>query len=330
MTSLVELPFRARSSFLTNETLFVGVGSAVYEMKDRNVRELRRFSGSSTSLRCLFVSRTGSLFASPEGTSLGDLEKGLWRRSVLEGEWSRVLSLSERPNPVSIWSLAESPSGRLYAGVYTTAPHERQAEIWLSADDGVSWQRAYFEASARHVHHIEVDGTTDAVYASLGDDFGHWGVRRILRSSDGGISWEAVLDTMPQVVPILALPGARIFGSDCPGGARIFRTTDDQTYETVLHDPNPLYFFWMRRDADNGSLFASAIKGKQECAEARIYRSTDEGRSWQVALRMPAEAKSDGSAHASNALTGRMVLHVCLAGTACHSLLWRYNANEVR
>lgn len=323
MINSIELPINATNSFSTEDISLFGVDGAVCEMRsDGTIRELRRFSGATRGIRSLFVSAKGSLFASPEGLSLDDSEKGLWRTFGAYGSWGRVISLSGRPNPICLWSLAEDSIGRLFAGVYTTAPNERSAEIWSSSDDGVTWTIIYSDLSARHIHDIAVDLTNDAIYASLGDDFGIWAARRVIRSQDNGDSWQPLLEEMPQVLPILPIPGARLFGSDCPGGARIFRTFDDQTFETVLHDEDPLYFFWMRQNKENGSLFASAVRGKQYAYEAKIYLSTDQGSSWHVVSRLISETKSDGSSHAGNMQNGRMLVHIRKAGKAQPSVVW--------
>lgn len=324
MQTTRRIPLEAFNSFLTEDRAYLSVGSALYASAydGSGKRALKDFPGAARGLRCIHVTRAGTLFVSPEGRRLPDSQKGLWRSEDGGQTWERVLSLAGAPNPVSIWGFDETPRGWLLAGVYCLGAEDRRAEIYRSTDGGRTWDRVYWDPDARHIHGIAADPWSGAVYASIGDDFGVRPIKRILCSHDGGGTWEEILEQMPQVTAIVPTPTGRIFASDAPGGARILRSTDDCSAETVLWDTEDLYFFWMRRDSATGHLFASAVRGRQEARWAKIFRSTDDGLSWHVVFRLAASAKSDGSLFASNVHCSRLLVHLRQDAELRPSLVW--------
>jgi len=303
------------NAFLTKDGAVLSIGSSVVrQTRDRGLELLRTFPGASRGVRSLFVARDGSIFASPEGTQLPDSEKGLWRSADRGRTWQRVLDLSGAPNPVAIWGLDADQKGCLYAGVYTTAPGARMAVIYASSDCGEHWRSSYADLTGRHIHSIAVDSQTRVVYATVGDDFGIWKTRRIVRSDDCGYTWQPIISDLPQVVPVVAAGKARLFGSDFSGRTELYRTTDDEKWTTVLSEPESLYFFWIRSDADAGRLLAGTVTGR--CQEqARVYQSLDEGRSWNVFQRLDAPEHWDGTPCASNIQESKIIILLRARGT---------------
>jgi photosystem II stability/assembly factor-like uncharacterized protein len=117
-------------------------------------------------------------------------DDGLWRSDAAGETWRRL----DAPKPEhAIWSLARHPSDldTIFAGYEPCA-------IYRSTDDGMTWSKlpviATFPAVSMHpdipkrVISIAIDPTdTKQIYASVE-------VGGLLRSLDGGQSWENVID----------------------------------------------------------------------------------------------------------------------------------------
>ena len=304
------------NSYLDKDLMFLSNETALYRasktLKDLSL--VYNFEGGSRGLRCIFISDKGSIFVSPEGNHLGDAMKGVWKSEDKGVSWACVLNLCNYNNPVCIWGIDQSTKGNLFVGVYTLAAGESRAEIYRGCDDGTGWQLVYKNEMARHIHQITCDKYTGHIYASVGDNFSKWRTKSILRSKDEGDTWDVILPELPQVVPVMALKGARLFASDAPGGARIYRTTDDKYAELVLCDPDELYFYWMRNGNDD-CILASAIPSSKPCRYAKIYRSLNKGLSWHLVQKFEANSLFDGSMNASNISGSFVVLHVSKNGT---------------
>ena len=307
----VALAAGVTNSHLTADRLYAAMGTGLYVAGHgwHDARMLRTFRGASRGLRCIRASAAGALFVAPEGINLPDEEKGLWRSSDGGTTWRRVISLAGSPNPVTFWAFAEDPGGRLFAGVYASRPAPVRPRFTAAATaaavgsgcsttrpPGTSMTSRSTPAPGSCTPRSGTTSGRGTQRASSGRaraaDLGSRSSRACLRSS-----------------PSCPCSGDRLFASDTPGGARIFRTRDDNTFETVFWDADELYFFWMRRDPRTGWLLASAIRGGSPVAYGKVYRSTDDGDSWHVLRRFEAPARSDGSPHASNVLGSRLLVH---------------------
>ncbi|MBW2106655.1 MAG: right-handed parallel beta-helix repeat-containing protein, partial [Deltaproteobacteria bacterium] len=172
------------------------------------------------------------IYYSPFGADVADADKGLWRSIDGGDNWTRVLDLSAFANSIGIWGMDEDSSGHLYAGLYNNKSDAGHiAKIYKSIDNGGTFSEVYSSVTYDHVHDIAVDLSTDYVYASLGDSSS-----AVIRSINNGTDWSVILASMNQIVPIIATEGYRLFGSDGGTQGRIYRTTDDSTYKTVLQD----------------------------------------------------------------------------------------------
>lgn len=316
------IPWRIINAYIAGQTIFASIGCGIYSSTDagQTFRHLKDFFGATHGLRSIFVSG-GSLFVSPAGPQLSDSEKGLWRSRDGGSSWQRVFSLAGQENPVSIWAIAADDEGRLFVGVYTLAPNTRLANIYRSTDGGEHWELSYSDSTGRHVHAIAVDRRTNAIYASIGDNFSIWKTKHIVKSVDHGDSWQEILSELPQVAPIVATPAARILGSDYPGITQIYRTTDDENYSVVMSDDSNLLFFWIRRDETDGTLLAGGMTADESPVQVKIYRSVDDGISWLPLRTFGASSKSDGSAFASNFSQSKLVVQIREGGVLRNALM---------
>jgi hypothetical protein len=82
-------------------------------------------------------------------------------------------------------TITEDANGNLFSGVYTTGLITN-ARIYRSTDGGANWISVYNDPSARHIHCVEADKSSNYVYASVGDLIGPWNIHYLARSTDGG------------------------------------------------------------------------------------------------------------------------------------------------
>jgi len=273
-----------------------------------------------SSIRLLYVSERGFIFVSPEGTHLPDSQKGLWLSCDDGTTWTRVIDLGNAANPICVWGFSVMSNGTCFAGIYSLADEANEARIYRSSDDGVSWSLCYENPAARHIHDISCDTASGVVYASYGDNFRKWQTKGLVRTTDGGESWHEVLEELPQVAPILSIPGARFFGTDSPGVARIYKSTDDINAQLVLDLKDNLYFFWMRYDHRSGFIYASGVNGNKGFGFSRIFCSVDQGATWHEIYGQECVHEFDGSAHASNVYDSALVFHIQRQGKLSESI----------
>lgn len=316
MTSFAQIPFAASNSHLTSDLVYLGIddGLFVTAWDWREPVLLRRFLGADCGLRLIHRTSAGKLLCSPWGKGLADSQKGLWISPDNGTTWSRVLSLEQYPNPVCIWAFAEHPDGWLFAGIYLLGPDVAAAVIYRSADNGQTWAPVYSPGQGRHIHWLSVDPRTGFVYASIGDSLSPWFVNRILRSCDRGESWDEILGTAPQVVPIVCSQDCRFIGSDEPGNGMVFRTRDDVSFDCVLQTNGEEFFYWMRPDASTGAIYAGTAAGHGEARAASLYRHDPQYETWDKLVDLDPTRAFDGSQFASNLSESRILVHHIRSG----------------
>ena len=321
-------PYKLGNAFLATCGIYGAMDDALMFSEDDGFtfRRLASFQGATRGLRTVFRSREGYVFASPEGSQLMDGQKGLWRSGHEHGEFKKVIDLSGEPNPVSVSSLIETSSSALLAGTFTAASRCSLAKIYRSTDLGASWDSVYSDATGRHVHSIAYDRFSDTIYASIGDDFGSWRTKRLIKSTDGGTSWDEFLSELPQIKPILALPRRRIFGTDSNAIAGIYISHDDIGFSRVYDLQENSYVSWLRA-LDESTVVAGAVAASDEAAFT-VLLSRNGGLTWAPLSSGRAVKKWDGPSFASNVSQGRFLIsgHLDRTLQPTVSLAMKYHA----
>jgi hypothetical protein len=286
----------------TDGTLYASSGDALYKSPDGGVtwQGLTNYPGGFDSV---FVDHRDYVFVSPHAV-FSDSALGLWRSTDGGQTWNQTLNL---PALCSIWGIDEDTHGTLFAGVYTRGDTFGDARIYRSTDAGATWESAYYDPNCRHVHQIKVDKTNNYIYASVGDLYLNW-TYCVVRSTDGGDTWQQILSEMPQVIAIETVPGARLFGTDYPidRNGRIFKTTDDVTFSSVLETYSDSYVYWIRTNPANGRIYASFTSGEYNPDTAWIYTSDDNGSTWALYKSFNVTGPYCGSTCGSNFVHGVM------------------------
>lgn len=269
--------------------LVVTVASGIFEPPNTTVVELDRDGGErrSTPLPGTATSHTVVVDCDdPHRWYLPTRNKGV----LLSEDSGRTWAESNTGIVYrECWSLAQTPTGRLYVGTGPVA-------MYASDDRGATWnlspslmglpQRRTWEFPAppyiAHIKNITVAADApDTVFAAVEE--GH-----LIRTTNGGIAWESLSNGVEYdshavcLVPgdpmtVVATSGTGIYRST-DGGDTFSNATGDITRRylapPVNHPDRPHVIF------AGGAATAPPYWGRPRGACGGLYRSTDSGASW--------------------------------------------------
>lgn len=187
------------------------------------------------------VTTTDVLFAHVSGPTFD-----LYRSDDHGLSWRRVFSFPTGYRSLtadSVSDITTSAGHFIFVGSYTAQLGRKENWIWRSSDDGRTWSVVHTTDYMRHIHFIQGDPYTGAVYAGSGDGETQ---SAILRSLDVGETWERVCSGYHcTAVDIAFRPdGTLVFGQDVlpPSPAAIKRLDPNSGVMThVAPLPGPSY-----------------------------------------------------------------------------------------
>ena len=204
-------------------TLAVDSDGVAYGAPSGSVTQVWRSTdeGRTWTQRSTFPSDYRLYYITPlrSGTLLAAVDTGSFAilRSADGGSsWTRVLTLPGTPcfySTLTPHSIAEA-NGFVFVGTYNNCSTGQNSNyIYRSSDDGRTWSTIYTSTTHRHIHGIQYDPGTDALYVLYGDSTGD-----IERSTDDGASWQPICTTYDDCVGIDIAFGAGfgIYGTDTP------------------------------------------------------------------------------------------------------------------
>jgi hypothetical protein len=108
------------------------------------------------------------LVRTPSGTDIATSALGILRRDAGDSAFRGAFRDYRGSRPISLCTDGE---GRIYFGEYFDNPDREEVRVFVSADDGQSWQTAYTfpPKSIRHVHGLEYDDANDRIWVMTGD-----------------------------------------------------------------------------------------------------------------------------------------------------------------
>lgn len=232
----------------------------------------------------LGLTRTGSLCAGHPGTPW------VWDEPLVY----ECSACSPNTNNSAMWKMCEDADANLYVGEYGGAWSDTCAFIHRSHDGGLTWTTVY-EGTGRHIHFVRYDPWQDALYAGMGDGVGR---QQVLRSLDAGASWQSlsISGCLAQPTDVAFTATHRIFGSDCGDAENcIYRTSDDETFETVLllDGLRDAYIWDMAGDTEDFIIAGTRAKLVGGSAVA-LYTSGDGGATWTVLKELGVQPQWSG------------------------------------
>lgn len=154
----------------------------------------------------LTVLRSGGLVAAVPG-SIVTLRTG-------ESQFRPTHHITRGTRPLHITAV---PGGAIFWGEYFDNPSRDEVHIYVSADDGITWNVAYTfpKSTIRHVHNIVFDRWGDCLWLLTGD---YGDECRILRASFDFSRVETVLQGNQQARAVALVPAEEglYFSSDTP------------------------------------------------------------------------------------------------------------------
>jgi photosystem II stability/assembly factor-like uncharacterized protein len=298
-------------------SVYAGQGDTLYKSADGGQTWLALYKVPNAAIDVVFVASNGYVYFMATGANVAKSDRGLWR-GINDETFSRVQELPAGCTIFATGGFDEDGEGKLFFGVYTFGSVSN-AKIYKSKDNGSTWEVAYYDPTARHIHNVQVDKSNGYVYATVGDASPPWNTEYIIRSTDNGKSWSKILADLPQTLAICVTPNARLFGTDAAVNGMIFRTAEDFSCSMVLDVGQNAYCWWIRRDPLTGKIYASFVSTESNPTFARIYVSEDDGQTWATYRTLTAFQAYDGSFMASNFVDGAMYYSTVEGG------IWKAN-----
>lgn len=234
----------------------------------------------------------GTLIAdtqTPEGFHLS--------RSIDRGAtWQEVLSLGQA-RMLTPHSITESGGTAFFLEYQTATSASVPVRLWASTNGGATWSVRFTFQGRRHGHGIRTapDG---ALWAFFGDSDEQSG---ILRSTDGGFTWESVLETeQARVVDAVFANGDLLFGQDIPfqplfpnagrltpeGDLTLTQRLPGPSY-SIMALPQGGYLMGITREP------AGDVYPPGEAGESAHLLGSVDGTSWQTLASFPRIDASD-------------------------------------
>lgn len=212
------------------------------------------------------------------------------RRSIDGGKnWDAVPSI---PDGVAMFDILKAGNGQLFM--------LRSFDVWVSGDAGASWQMTYDGADDQPFTHRLREAAADTYVAFGGRSYDGFSAAHVLRTIDGGQSWQFSTPPIAQILGADFAAAANGIVATLDGA--LWRTTDAGASFDPIDSDLPAGLVINEIRAWQGRWYAATSDGN-------LFSSLDDGLHWKPEY-------NDGSGNAINALDVRFVpIAVGAAGT---------------
>ena len=247
------------------------------------------------------VDSVSGVKGNPAIAYVGTDNGGVWKTVNAGATWLPMTDAVDGIRGITALAVAQSQPSVIYAGTGSVFGSHYGSGVWKSTDAGAHWQSAGLE-NAGEIAWLLVDPQNpDLVLAATpGIDHRKGGARGVFRSTDGGRTWQSVLDAQPE--------SGAIYMSWASDDPRVVFATVKQTYvapgaspRSLARHPGPTSLY---KSSDEG-LTWTKLQGRDQPkvigetavavgTESRrvyllnatgLYRSDDGGGSWSLATK---------------------------------------------
>ena len=247
------------------------------------------------------VDSVSGVKGSPAIAYMGTDNAGVWKTVNAGATWFPVTNAVDDIRGITALAVARSQPSVVYAGTGSVFGSHYSSGVWKSTDAGRHWQSVGLK-NAGEIAWLLVDPhNPDLVLAATrGVDYRKGGARGVFRSTDGGLTWNPVLNAPPD-------SGATYMSWASDDPSVIFATVK-RTYvapgvspRTLSQHPGPTGLF---KSTDEGLTWTS-LKGRNQpkiigetavavgphlqrvylLNDTGLYRSDDGGASWALAAK---------------------------------------------
>lgn len=189
----------------------------------------------------------------------------LWRKAGVEP----VQCVRRYPEGHGPLFLAQSETGEIYWADYIALRTPRSTGVYVSADDGISWNEIYrfTPAQIRHVHGCFWDEATQSIWLTSGDA-PHESV--LWRLENGQPTQVAGGSSLFRIVQPVFTPTHVLFGTDVPGQPCYLHAWDRKTGQVVdlVAVPGPVFFGTRVGD---WAAFTTVVEPLHPCRGATLF-----------------------------------------------------------
>lgn len=239
------------------------------------------------SMYPVFVDRNDNIYAYAEGilNKLFASDEYATIHPVLDFSWVNGEGQTVYPE-IQNHGMDEDTNGNLIMGTYAGTGYFH-TDIFASTDGGDTWSLVWhnYGGEYQHIHHVHADPLTSAVYVGVDDSGGYYSGGRVLKTTDGGATWEdlsaRIVETRGKdYFPTYFGDGYFLGGGESyvMGGGTVYRSTDFVHLDTPVEG-----FAGVRSFADFGddSMIFCGSSSSTLVAENHIFVSTDKGKTWR-------------------------------------------------
>jgi photosystem II stability/assembly factor-like uncharacterized protein len=226
---------------------------------------------------------------------------GVWKTVNAGATWEPVTDAVDVVRGFTALAVAQSQPSVVYAGTGSVFGSHYGGGVWKSTDAGAHWESAGLQNAGRIAWLLVDPHDPDLVLAATrGIDHLQGGARGVFRSTDGGRTWNLVLNAQPE--------SGATYMSWASDDARVVFATVAQTYvapglsdRSLVQHPGPTGLYkstdegltWTRLQGRNQpeqigeTAVAAGTRGQRVYMLNRkgLYRSDDGGASWLVATQ---------------------------------------------